>query len=167
MPDRIVGGHLAAERSDRIVAAVLIGPVYPSDKVKPTFEQRIATVEKDGMQPMANTIPQAAVGKKASPLVKAFIRELLLGQDPFGYVSNCRVILNAKPPNYNKIGVPVLILAGDEDKSAPLEGCKKMFEEIGTSDKKLEVMQGVGHWHCLEAFEEVVQLITAFYHEIQ
>ncbi|KAH7349136.1 Alpha/Beta hydrolase protein [Pyrenochaeta sp. MPI-SDFR-AT-0127] len=163
----IVGAHLAAERSDRIVAAVLIGPVYPNENMVPIFEKRIETVEKEGMQPMADTIPSAAVGKKASPLAKAFIRELLLGQDPAGYVSNCRVIVNAKPPNYGKINVPILILAGEEDKSAPLEGCRKMFEEIGTSEKRLEVMQGVGHWHCLEAFEDVVNLIQAFYHEIQ
>jgi pimeloyl-ACP methyl ester carboxylesterase len=119
------------------------------------------------MQPMADMIPQSAVGKRASPLAKAFIRELLLSQDPAGYCSNCRVIVNAKPPNYSKISIPILILAGDEDKSAPLEGCKKMFEEIGASKKKLEIMQGIGHWHCLEAFEEVGNLIEAFYHEIQ
>jgi pimeloyl-ACP methyl ester carboxylesterase len=164
---RIVGAHLAAERSDRIVAAVLVGPVYPNDSVVPVFEKRIETVQKEGMQPMADTVPQTAVGKKASPLVKAFIRELLLSQDPAGYCSNCRVIINAQPPNYSKINIPILILAGEEDKSAPLEGCRKMFEEIGTSEKKLEIMQGIGHWHCLEAFEEVGNLIEGFYHEIQ
>jgi pimeloyl-ACP methyl ester carboxylesterase len=163
----IVGGHLAAERSDRIVAAVLIGPVYPNENVVPVFEKRIETVQKEGMQPMADTVPQTAVGKKASPLVKAFIRELLLSQDPAGYCSNCRVIINARPPNYSKISIPILILAGDEDKSAPLEGCQKMFEEMGTTEKRLEIMQGVGHWHCLEAFEEVGNLIETFYHEIQ
>ncbi|OAL51968.1 alpha/beta-hydrolase [Pyrenochaeta sp. DS3sAY3a] len=163
----IVAAHLAAERSDRIVAAVLIGPVYPNPNMVPIFEKRIETVEKEGMQPMADSIPSAAVGKNASPLAKAFIRELLLGQDPAGYVSNCRVIVQAEPPNYSKINVPILILAGEEDKSAPLEGCKKMFAEIGTSEKRMEIMQGVGHWHCLEAFEQVVNLILAFYDEIQ
>jgi pimeloyl-ACP methyl ester carboxylesterase len=164
---RIVGGHLAAERSDRIVAAVLVGPVYPNEGVVPVFEKRIETVLKDGMQPMADTVPHAAVGSRASPLVKAFIRELLLAQDPAGYCSNCRVIINARPPNYSKINIPILILAGEEDKSAPLQGCKKMFEEVGTSEKKLEIMQGIGHWHCLEAFEEVGNLIEAFYDGIQ
>jgi pimeloyl-ACP methyl ester carboxylesterase len=163
----IVGGHLAAEKSDRIAAAVLIGPVYPNENVVPVFEKRIETVQKEGMQPMADTIPQGAVGKQASPLVKAFIRELLMSQDPAGYCSNCRVIVNAKPPNYSKINIPILILAGAEDKSAPLEGCKKMFEEMGTSEKKLEILQGVGHWHCLEAFEEVGNLIEQFYDDIQ
>ena len=115
---------------------------------------------------MADSIPHAAVGKNASPLVKAMIRELLLSQDPAGYISNCRVIINAKPPQYSKISVPVLILAGEEDKSAPLEGCKKMFEEIGSSEKRLAVMEGVGHWHCLESFDEVAEFIEGFYDEM-
>jgi pimeloyl-ACP methyl ester carboxylesterase len=165
--DSIVGAHLAASRSDRIVAAILIGPVYPSSNLRPVFEKRIEAVEKDGMQPMADSIPQAAVGTKASPLVKAFIRELLLAQDPAGYISNCRVIIHAKAPKYGEISVPVLILAGDEDKSAPMEGCEKMFGEMGTSEKRLEVQRGVGHWHCLEADREVVEKILEFYESIQ
>jgi len=28
-------------------------------------------------------------------------------------------------------------------------------------------MEGVGHWHCLEASDEVVDLIEGFHHEIQ
>jgi pimeloyl-ACP methyl ester carboxylesterase len=149
------------------VAAVLIGPVYPSETAAPIFEKRIEKVQKEGMQPMADTVPELAVGKKASPLAKAFIRELLLGQDPAGYCSNCRVIVNANPPDYSKISIPVLILAGEEDMSAPLEGCQKMFQEIGSREKKLEIMKGVGHWHCLEAYNEVINLIEAFHHETQ
>jgi pimeloyl-ACP methyl ester carboxylesterase len=163
----IIGAHLAATRGDRIVAAILIGPVYPSSDLRPVFEKRIQAVQKDGMQPMADSIPQAAVGTKASPLAKAFIRELLLAQDPAGYISNCRVIVNAKAPKYGEISVPVLILAGSEDKSAPMEGCEKMFGEMGTSEKRLEVLQGVGHWHCLEAHEEVVEKILGFYESVQ
>lgn len=164
---RIIGAHLAAERSDRIRAAVLIGPIYPNPDVAPVFQKRIATVEEQGMQPMADSIPSAAVGRKASSLVKAFIRELLLGQTPEGYCSNCRVIANARPPNYSRIEIPVLILAGEDDKSAPLEGCKNMYEEMRSSRKKLAIMSGVGHWHCLEAPDEVVGLIEAFYHNME
>ncbi|KAF2268591.1 3-oxoadipate enol-lactone hydrolase [Lojkania enalia] len=163
----IVAANLAAERNDRVVAAIFIGPVYPNKSVVSVFEKRIQTVEKEGMESLANTIPNGATGKAASPLAKAFIRELLLAQDPAGYISSCRVIINAKPPSYGKIAVPVLILVGEEDKSAPLEGCQKMYDELGTSEKRLEVMKGIGHWHCLEAFEEVGRHILSFYHDIQ
>jgi len=161
-----VGAHLAASHSDRVAAAILIGPVDPGPSLAPVFEKRIKAVEKDGMEPLANSIPSAAVGRNASPLVKAFIRELLLAQDPAGYVSNCRVIVNATPPAYADISVPVLILAGEEDKSAPLESCQRMFDRIRVGEKKMVVMEGVGHWQCLEAFEEVAKLIVNFYQEI-
>lgn len=118
------------------------------------------------MDAMANTLPYTAPAEGASPLVRAFIRELLLGQDPAGYISSCRVLINAKPPEYSKIAVPVLIIAGEEDKTAPLEGCQKMYDEMKT-EKKLEVLKGVGHWQCLESFEDVGKLIVSFYHEIQ
>ncbi len=146
----IVAAHCAAEHGDRVVSSVWIGPVYPGPQVARIIEKRIKIVEKEGMEPLANTLPQMATGSKASPLARAFIRELLLAQDKWGYASNCRVIAGAKPPKYGKINVPVLIIAGEEDKITPLEACKKMFEELGTKQKRLELVEGVGHWHCIE-----------------
>jgi pimeloyl-ACP methyl ester carboxylesterase len=163
----IEAANISAKHPDRIVASVWIGPVLPSPEGAAVFEKRIATVESEGMEPMANTIPRAATAKSASTLAHAFIRELLLAQDPLGYVSNCRVIARAKPQDYAGIKVPVLIVAGEEDKSAPLEGCKKMFNMLGTEEKRLEVMERVGHWHCIEAPEGVAKLIVDFYHQIQ
>lgn len=156
-----VAAHCAAEYGDRVVSSVWIGPVYPSSQIARVFEKRIKIVEKEGMEPLANSIPQMATGSKASPVVRAFIRELLLAQDKWGYVSNCRVIADAKPPKYGKIKVPVLIIAGEEDKSAPLEGCKRMFEELSTEQKRLELLKGVGHWHCIEV-RPVIQVLRLF-----
>lgn len=72
----------AAIWPDRVSAIVLLGPVFPTKEVAPVFEGRIAAVEKDGMEAMAETVPFAAVGPKATSLNHAFIRELLLGTDP-------------------------------------------------------------------------------------
>lgn len=145
----IVAAHAAGNYGERIVASVWIGPVLPSSQVAEIFEKRIELVEEQGMEPLANTIPSAATGSKASALTKAFVRELLLAQDPAGYRSNCRVIARAKVPEYGKVKCPVLIVAGEEDKSAPLEGSKKMFEQLET-EKDMVVLEGVGHWHCVE-----------------
>ncbi|ROW03912.1 hypothetical protein VPNG_07228 [Cytospora leucostoma] len=160
----IVAAHLAAEPETRgrVEAVVLMGPVYPSEGVARAFGGRIDTVEKEGVEPLANTIPFAAVGSAAGPLVSPFIRELLLGQSSAGYLSNCRVIANARRPRYEEISVPVLLLAGEEDKSAPLEGCKKIIEEIGSKRKHIEVLKGVGHWHVIEAPVLVGEQILKF-----
>lgn len=133
----------------------------------PVFEKRIDTVEKEGMESMANTIPYSAPAKGASPIVRSFIRELLLGQDAAGYVSHCRVLINAKAPDYSSIAVPVLVMAGEEDATTTPDTARKLFDELGTTEKKLEVLQAVGHWHCLEAAEEAGKQILTFYREIQ
>jgi hypothetical protein len=48
--------------------------------------------DKGGMEAMANTIPNVATGSKATPLHRAFIREMLMAQDVEGYVANCQAI---------------------------------------------------------------------------
>lgn len=163
----IVAAHLAATKSDRILASIWIGPVYPGQNLAGVFDARIQLVEKEGMEPLANSIPQNAVGSIANSVVKAMIRELLMAQNPKGYISNCRVIANAEPPTYAQIMTPVLVIAGEEDKTASLDSINRMFNEIGTEEKTLAVLPGIGHWHCLEAPEAVYKHILEFYHKIQ
>lgn len=111
---------------------------------------------------MANTIPFGAVGSRSTPLQKAFIRELILGQDPKGYAALCRAIAAAKPADYAAVKAPFLLIAGEEDKSASMEGCQYIFDHVSSKQKSLEVLKGVGHWHCIEAADEVGGLIAKF-----
>ncbi|EHY60450.1 hypothetical protein HRR83_000211 [Exophiala dermatitidis] len=161
----IVPTYLASTVPERVIAAICIGPVNPNPSVGDVFKQRIATVEQGGIETMANTIPNTATGPKATALQKSFIREMIIGQSPQGYIANCRAIAAATPPDYAKVQCPVLIIAGDHDKSAPLAGCKAIHESLGTSShtrKRLEVLPDVGHWHCVEAPDQVGPLIRDF-----
>lgn len=160
----ITGPEIAAEWPNRITGLVLIGPVWPTSEVGPVFEDRIKKIEAEGMESMADTVPYAAVGAKAQRIHSAFIRELILGMDPSGYNSLCRVIANAykSPPKYGNVSCPTLIIAGEDDKSAPLPGCKKILEALGSKDKDLTILNGVGHWHCVEAPEDVGKLLVEF-----
>lgn len=116
----------------------------------------------DGLEPLANTIPRGATGSRSTPLHHAFIRELILSQSPAGYISSCNVIANATPPNYAAATAPFLLIAGKEDKAAPLANCEKIFGQVGSEKKRMEVLEGVGHWHAIEAPEEVGRLIVEF-----
>ena len=116
----------------------------------------------DGMEPLANTVPSAAVGSRSTPLQRAFIRELLLGQNPEGYIALCHAIANAQVPDYAAVQAPFLLIAGEEDKTASMEGCKFIFEHVGSQSKTMEVLEGVGHWHCIESPDEVGRLIAQF-----
>jgi len=118
----------------------------------------------DGLEALANTIPTGVTGSKAGPLQHAFIRSLILGTSPEGYMSLCSVIADAEQPDYGSIKVPLLILAGEDDKTAPLSFSKAIAEGYGMSESKksIEVLNGVGHWHCVEAPDEVGRLILSF-----
>lgn len=111
---------------------------------------------------MANTIPKAATSAHASELSRSFIRELILGSDAQGYVSHCQAIVDASEPKFSAVQAPACILAGDEDKSAPLEGCKYIHDQIGSSKKDLKVLDQCGHWHCVEVPEKVAKAIDSF-----
>ncbi|KAK3170772.1 hypothetical protein OEA41_002854 [Lepraria neglecta] len=161
----VVAAEIAAMRGDRVMGAVMLGPVLPQESVKEVFEQRVKTVQEKGMEVMADTIPTGATGSRSTPLQHAFIRVLLLSQNPEGYCSMCRVIGGASVPDYEGIRMPTLLVAGREDKSAPLKGCETIYERTG-GKKRMEVLEGVGHWFCIEDPEAVGRLIGEFVEEV-
>ena len=117
-----------------------------------------------GIESLAATIPSAATGRLSTPLHHAFIRSLILNTSSDGYMSLCRVIATAKKPNYAAITVPLLIIAGSDDATAPMSGCEAILENYatGTEAKRIEVLDGIGHWHCIEAGDAVARYIRDF-----
>lgn len=149
--------------TNRIEKIILVGPVHPTPAIGKVFEARVSAIEKSqSVLELADAIPQAAVGSAATGVQKAFIRTLVAQQTPAGYIAMCNVIANSTPPGYSDIKIPTLILAGAEDKSAPYEGCVKVIEEGLGGEVTLTVLPGVGHWHCIEAPEAVVEAISKF-----
>ena len=122
----------------------------------------VLTDREDGMEPIADTVPTAATSTQASALTRGFIRELILGSDPKAYASHCQAIVDAQEPDFAAVQVPVCILAGDEDKSAPLDGCKYILEHVGTSKKELKILDACGHWHCVEHPDRIAQELETF-----
>jgi pimeloyl-ACP methyl ester carboxylesterase len=168
----------AAEGEVKIKAIILLGPVHPTPQVADVFRARIPLVEEQGMEAMANSIPWKATGSKhTTDTQRAFIREMLLAQDVRGYVANCRAIEEATPPEYAGVKCPVLIVAGGEDASAPVKGCEFILEGAGGRSeggaaqegevvRRLVVLEGIGHWHCVEAPEKVSREVLGFLGEV-
>lgn len=65
------------------------------------------------MEPMADIIPTAATGTKSIPTHHAFIRALLLAQDPQGYTSLCETISSAVSPDHSRIHCRALFVVGE------------------------------------------------------
>lgn len=114
------------------------------------------------MESTANALPGQATGPNVTHLQKAFIRELLLGQDSHGYAALCQAIAEAEPADYAAIKAPFLLIAGADDRSASIVGCEHIFKHVASPNKKIKVLAGVGHWHCIEASDHVAKLIAEF-----
>lgn len=121
-------------------------------------------IYEEGLEGLAGTIPTAATGKESTSLHHAFIRSLILGTSSPGYISLCKAISTASQPNYGAITAPLLIVAGEDDKTAPIEGSHAILESYGTAktSKSIEKLHGIGHWHCVEAPILVQNLIRSF-----
>lgn len=162
--------QVAAIWPDRVAAVVLLGPVFPSKEITPVFEGRIKSVDEGGMDAMAEVIPFNATGPNTKPLVHAMIRELLLATEPQAYISLCKVIASAwkTPPEYEKVECPVLIIAGDQDKAAPVEGCEKILKAMANcQEKELYVQKNIGHWMAVEVPEDCGEKIVSWFKQIQ
>lgn len=110
---------------------------------------------------MANTIPNAATGPATTQLQKSFIREMIMSQDPEGYCANCRAIESAKPPKYENVTCPIYIISGEVDKSAPASGCQFIHDSLtGVSDKKIDIVNGMGHWYCVEDADRIGKMVA-------
>ncbi|KAL5343327.1 Alpha/Beta hydrolase protein [Aspergillus crustosus] len=171
IPAAVVVGHsmgglvvtlLGSEYADRVKGVVAIGPTHPSETLTSVMHKRSETATEGGMESLANSIPYQATGSAASPLARSFIRELVLGQNPKGYAALCQAIANAPTIEYSLIKVPFLLIAGEEDRSASMEGCQYIFDNVSSEKKKLEVLKKVGHWHCIEAPDRIGEAILTF-----
>lgn len=143
-----MGGMVACDVASRVklLGIVLLGPVHPTPAMGDVFTQRIENVIKskyhlvqclvlrrannlsDGMEGLADTIPNAATGSSATQVHRSFVRTLVMAQDPQGYASLCRVIADAEAPDYSSVTCPILIIAGADDKTAPLKSSEEILK---------------------------------------
>ncbi|KAJ3518738.1 hypothetical protein NM208_g14402 [Fusarium decemcellulare] len=163
----IVVAKLAA--SCNLRGAGLIGPVLPKPGLADIFSARIKTVKEHGMEAMANAIPFAATGSKSTLTQKAFIRALLLSQKTDGYTALCDAIAKAERPVYADAHCPLLIIAGEEDKTSPVPDSETILKSWGSDEatNSIRVLPGVGHWHCIEAADEVGSALEQFLAQVQ
>ncbi|WP_349536542.1 bifunctional fumarylacetoacetate hydrolase/alpha/beta hydrolase family protein [Rhodococcus rhodochrous] len=160
----LIATTFAATYPDRVSRLALLGPVRSqNEQAQAATQARARTVRVGGMSAVADTIVAAALSmetKATRPLAVTAVRELLLGQDPAGYANACEALAAATEPKFSDIAVPTLVITGDEDKVSPVAVNEQLAESI--TDSRLEILDGVGHWHTLEDPSRVTALLTEF-----
>jgi pimeloyl-ACP methyl ester carboxylesterase len=161
----IVCQHIAERDAALVKSLALMGPVHAlADAGRQAMRERAARVRAEGMPDVAEAILKAATSgdtKSNNPVGLAFIRELLMRQDPEGYARNCEALAAAPPADLERIRCRTLLVTGDEDAIAPPSAMRAMAERL--PDARSVVLGRCGHWTTIERAGEVNQALREFY----
>lgn len=160
----VVCQHLAARHGDLVRSLALIGPLRePAPGARSALADRAVKARAEGMSGIADAIVAggtSAETKAHQPVVAAFVRELLMRQDPEGYALTCEALSKAEAADGNAITVPTLLITGDEDGTAPPPAVLALQQTIAGA--RTVILDRCGHWTTLERPSEVNSALLNF-----
>ena len=161
----IVCQHFAVAHPDRVASLALVGGFQaPPEAARTALRDRAAKVRTDGMGSVADAILAGGTSddtKANQPAAAAFVRESIMAQPAEGYARNCEALADASSADLSKIMCPVLLLNGDQDKTAPPDGAQAMVTQLKKGEA--QVLPGCGHWATVERAKQVNYALTVFY----
>jgi 3-oxoadipate enol-lactonase len=161
----IICQHLSAAHPDMVHSLALVGPFpEPAPPARDALKARAAKARKEGLREIANAIVDAGTSsdtKINQPAAAAFVRESIMAQSAEGYASNCDALAVASRADLSRIACPVLLLTGDQDRSAPPDVGRAMASSISIAE--MQVLAGCGHWATIERAKQVSYAMTMFY----
>ncbi|QRP43441.1 alpha/beta fold hydrolase [Amycolatopsis sp. FDAARGOS 1241] len=160
----LVARSFAARYPGKVTALALLGAVAePAEAGRKAQHDRAAVLRSEGTAAVAPGVVANAVSeetRRERPEVAAFVRELVMRQDPEGYARNCEALAAATDPGPIDPALPLLLVTGADDKV----GAPAVSEALAAAHGKatVEILPGVGHWTALEAAAEVTSLLLKF-----
>ena len=167
----VVAQHLAVRNAAQVKSLALFGPlVAPPEAARPNILAR-AQLARGGLsqlQEIADAIVNGATSKETKeqqPAVLALVREIVMHQTPEGYAQSCEALASAQSAEIERIGVPTLLVTGDQDGVAPATNVALMAQRIKGS--RQVVLEGCGHWTTFEKPQRCMQELEEFYASIR
>ena len=160
----LVVRELARRHPEKVSALTLLGAVRESAEAgRQAQRDRAALLREHGTAAVAPAVVANALSettRRDKPEVAAFVRELVMRQDPEGYARNCEALAAATDPGPVASRIPLLLITGADDKVGPPEASQEIADAHGSA--AVEVLPGVGHWTALEAAGPVTGLLQKF-----
>jgi pimeloyl-ACP methyl ester carboxylesterase len=160
----LVVRSLAASHPGLVSSMTLLGAVAePAEQARKAQRDRAALLRREGTAPVAPGVVANAVSetvRRERPEVAAFVRELVMRQDPEGYARNCEALAAATDPGPIDPALPLLLVTGQDDRIGPPAVSDALAEAHGRAE--VQVLPGVGHWTALEAAGPVTDLLLKF-----
>jgi 3-oxoadipate enol-lactonase len=150
----VVARFIAARFPDVVQGLVLLAPTrapLPA-AVQQRQRDRAARLRAGGTAAIVDEVVQDAVGTttaKSHPVRAAFVRELVLRQDPEGFARNYEAAAAAEDPGPLSTDLPVLLVGGAEDQLGSMDVARAL-ESTSTSARAL-VAPDSGHSIPIEA----------------
>jgi 3-oxoadipate enol-lactonase len=166
----MIGGTFAATHPDRIGSAVLMNctasPAGLRQKIEYGLLLRMAKLFGGVRPPLTRSVLKAFLGPttfSTRPDVVAFVRDTVQAVDFDSGSWAVKSVVPGRPDQrslFAKISTPVLVVAGVEDATFPLQETIAMAEAI--PDAAVAVLEGVAHLAGLENPPLVNKLIEEF-----
>ncbi|WP_433781238.1 alpha/beta fold hydrolase [Actinomycetospora sp. CA-101289] len=173
-PVRVVGHSmatitvrlLAATRPEAVSHLALLGavPAPLPEAGQQGQHDRAAKARAGEMPAIADAITANAtseVTRRDAPATAAFVRELVLRQDPEGYARSCEALAGAPDPGPVDPQLPLLLVTGADDGVGKPEVSESLAQAHGAAT--LDVLPGCGHWTALERPNDVTEHLLKFF----
>ncbi|MDI1489553.1 MAG: hypothetical protein OHK93_000750 [Ramalina farinacea] len=168
----LIAVNFALAHPTLIKKLILLGPA-PSPLPAPAakaMHARAAAVRSKGMlgSGVADAVSQAATSpttQTSRPLAMSLVRASLLSQDPEGYAKCCTALAGTAGTRLEierlTTRVKTLVVAGADDKVSSPEWAREIGERMGKGSK-VQMLEGVGHWHCFEDLDGAGKAVREF-----
>ncbi|KVE38243.1 hypothetical protein WS68_23900 [Burkholderia sp. TSV86] len=160
----VVVQHLAVRHRSRVKSVALIGPIQvPADAGKQALLGRAARARSSGMTEVADTTVLSGTAKETRhdrPEIAAFVRELVMRQDPESYAQTCEAIVALSPAPIETLRCPTLVVTGDQDATSPPAVAKAIAQKIPAAT--YVELPACGHWTPIEKAREISGLLREF-----
>ncbi len=159
----VIAQGLAVREPDRVRGLILMDTAsrIGSDEM---WNARIATVRDAGLAGIADAMMErwfSPAFLAGDPVNVAGYRRMLLQTPPAGYVGSCVALRDADYSNaVPAIRVPTLVICGSADRALPPASVAATAAAIPGAE--FFMVDGVGHFPCVEAPDVVGRRIGAF-----
>ncbi|WP_165872083.1 alpha/beta fold hydrolase [Natrarchaeobius halalkaliphilus] len=161
----IISMRYALEHPDAVSSLSLAaaGPGMPEEKVSEA-QTVVDAIESDGMEAHADTEVEESLSphtRETRPELAGLYRDLILNNDPDGYVASMRGLMNADlRGDLADVPVPTLLIAAENDVVTPPVASFIISDRI--PDSEVTVLQHAGHMAQLETPAELARSVHDF-----
>ena len=160
---------IAAERPDLVASLTLFGALAePAEATRRGLAGRAELARREGMAGIADQIVANALSastRATQPAAVAFVRELLMRQNPEGYARTCEALAGAEAVDTRLIAAPAMLVTGDADTVNPPSVGRALADRMPSA--KFATIDRGGHWLTIEKPAESNRCIAEFLKQLE